>query len=277
MTTKTEERVLKYPGTITLTLGDAGENHVGMEMKGQLGEPGSGFTPDELEKAALQLYQLGRQVEFHRLTSEETDPAAILIIRNYLDVPIATEMLTHLMERSWDAKYFDRRRGRVLNKHARHNVVIMDGYSQEPDYEQGKGTILDGDTISTFRQFKQEMTETINLVTQSDKASQLVCEGNLYYNVKRCGIGYHGDKERRKVIALRLGESMSMSWQWFHRSKPVGEPFRYTLNHGDLYIMSEKAVGNDWMSSSKYTLRHAAGCEKYLSLKKYQKKTELVE
>jgi alkylated DNA repair dioxygenase AlkB len=274
MATEFQERELRYPGTVTLTLGDAGENHLGMEMKGQLGEPGSGFTTDELEKAALHFYQLGRQVEFHRLTREVTDPAAILIIRNYLETPMATEMLSQLINSPWDAKYFDRRRSRVLNKRARHNVVIMDGYSQEPDYEHGKGTILDGDTIPTFHKFKQEMTDAVNLATQSDKASQLVCEGNQYYDVKRCGIGYHGDTERRKVIALRLGDSMPMCWQWFHRSKPVGDTFRYTLNHGDLYLMSEKAVGNDWRSSSKHTLRHAAGCEKYLSLKKYQKNQE---
>ena len=33
--------------------------------------------------------------------------------------------------------------------------------------------------------------------------------------------------------------------------------------------MSEKAVGNDWRKSSINTLRHAAGCEKYIGLKKY--------
>ena len=42
------------------------------------------------------------------------------------------------------------------------------------------------------------------------------------------------------------------------------------LNTGDIYIMSEKAVGSDWRKSSMYTLRHAAGCNKYLSLDKYK-------
>jgi hypothetical protein len=30
--------------------------------------------------------------------------------------------------------------------------------------------------------------------------------------------------------------------------------------------MSEKATGFDWKSKSKYTLRHAAGCEKYTNV-----------
>jgi hypothetical protein len=33
----------------------------------------------------------------------------------------------------WDSKYFDTRRQKVLNKHARHNVCFNDNY-QEPDY-----------------------------------------------------------------------------------------------------------------------------------------------
>ena len=36
------------------------------------------------------------------------------------------------------------------------------------------------------------------------------------------------------------------------------------LNHGDIYIMSEKAVGYDWKMSSIYTLRHAAGSKSFL-------------
>jgi hypothetical protein len=108
----------------------------------------------------------------------------------------------------------------------------------------------------------------INATSGTNKADGLVCEGNLYDDPLRNGIGYHGDTERRKVIALRLGEEMPMHWQWYHRSKPVGEPFQFMLGGGDLYIMSEKAVGNDWRSSSLYTLRHAAGAERYTTPKK---------
>jgi hypothetical protein len=30
-----------------------------------------------------------------------------------------------------------------------------------------------------------------------------------------------------------------------------------------MYIMSEKATGYDWRKSSKLTLRHATGCDKF--------------
>ena len=36
--------------------------------------------------------------------------------------------------------------------------------------------------------------------------------------------------------------------------------------------MSEKAVGSDWKKRIIYTLRHAAGCNKYLSMDKWKKK-----
>jgi hypothetical protein len=38
------------------------------------------------------------------------------------------------------------------------------------------------------------------------------------------------------------------------------------LAHGDVYVMSEKAVGHDWRSKSQVTLRHSAGAAKFTSL-----------
>jgi hypothetical protein len=38
------------------------------------------------------------------------------------------------------------------------------------------------------------------------------------------------------------------------------------LEDGDMYVMSEKAVGTDWKSSSLLTLRHATGCEEFTTI-----------
>ena len=96
-----------------------------------------------------------------------------------------------------------------------------------------------------------------------EKAKDLQGEANYYYDVRKCGIGYHGDTERRKVIAVRLGAAMPLVFQWYHRHAKVGPRIDIPLEDGDIYVMSEKAVGCDWKSSSKYTLRHAAGCAEY--------------
>ena len=71
------------------------------------------------------------------------------------------------------------------------------------------------------------------------------------------------------MIAFRLGHSMNLCYHWFFNHKPIGKMLKLNLNHGDMYIMSEKAVGTDWSRSSTFTLRHAAGIEgsKYLKLK----------
>jgi len=61
---------------------------------------------------------------------------------------------------------------------------------------------------------------------------------------------------------------MPFHFQWFQNSKPIGTRIKLILNHGDMYIMSEKAVGFDWKKRKIPTLRHAAGSEKYLTIKK---------
>jgi len=101
------------------------------------------------------------------------------------------------------------------------------------------------------------------------EAENMICEGNKYFDLKKCGIGYHGDSERRKVIAFRLGQSMDLHYNWFFKGKNIGKTLKLNLDSGDMYIMSEKAIGTDWKRRNIYTLRHAAGIEgsKYLKIK----------
>jgi len=100
-----------------------------------------------------------------------------------------------------------------------------------------------------------------------DKGKNLKAEGNKYYNVKNTGIGFHGDSERKIVAACRLGEKISLHYNWFLRGESVGKRIKIDLNHGDMYIMSEKATGNDWKKKKTLTLRHAAGAKKYTTIK----------
>ena len=142
---------------------------------------------------------------------------------------------------------------------------------------------MDGNKTIHFKKMKKELTDVLkccicegeskeNDNNDKSKLDNLICEGNKYYDLKKCGIGYHGDAERRKVICVSLGaNNYPMQWVWFKNSKPQGEPFKVLLNHGDVYIMSEKAVGYDWKKRSKLTLRHAAGANKYLSLTRFNK------
>jgi len=261
---------MAFEERIALTFGDAGENHIGMEMVGSLGEIGSGFTIEELHK--MKDYFGQTNIVQLAIFEEGDQKGAVLIVRQYVKSTEHAELFREMNSFEWDTKYWDTRRGRVLNKRARSNVVILDGIRQEPDYENKKGRIVDSHTIEHFGLFKHRMVDDITSSIENDKGQRLICEGNRYFNMKKCGIGYHGDAERRKVIALSLGASSKMNWQWFKNSKPVGSPYEFTLHSGDLYIMSEKAVGHDWKKRSKLTLRHAAGATKYTSLSRFTKK-----
>jgi len=225
-------------------------------MIGNLGGVGSGFTVDELKALASGLG--GEFVDFG-------GGAGITILRGFA-LDENSSILGEMTSFEWDSKYWDTRRKKVLNKHARTNVLFELGRSQEPDFENKKGRIVDIQTLQNFCAFRTRLFTAMSGIIGPEKITDLICEGNNYADNTKCGIGFHGDAERRRVIALRIGASMPMKWQWFHRSLPVGQPFEYVFEGGDVYIMSEKAVGTDWRSSSLHTLRHAAGCPKYTTI-----------
>lgn len=150
----------------------------------------------------------------------------------------------------------------MLNKIARGNLCFAK-HSQDADYPNGKGTVIAYRDVPILKYLRKQLKHFIG-----PKGKKLQCEGNYYTDISKCGIGYHGDGERRKVIGVRLGQMIPLHFTWFHKHNSVGQTFKMHLNHGDLYIMSQKAVGTDWKSSSKITLRHAAGCAKYLKLKR---------
>ena len=251
----------KYKSAICLTCGEQSENHVGMQKIGS-GLAKTGFTIDELLQAKSKLEEIGCICEYTRLDIflpdeyKNIEPAAVLIIRNGVEKITGfspDEMFVEQNSFEWDKKYWDNRRGRVLNKRARHNVCFGNE-SQDPDYENKKGTIISYDKVPITKIWRDSLEKYIG-----SNASNLEVEGNHYYDVKKCGIGYHGDGERRKVIAASLGASRPICWQWYHKFKKIGPRIDFNLNNGDMYIMSEKTTGTDWKKSNKITLRHAAG------------------
>ena len=52
---------------------------------------------------------------------------------------------------------------------------------------------------------------------------------------------------------------MPMYYHWYYKYRPIGTLYEKMLHSSDIYIMNEKATGNDWKKSSIKTLRHAAG------------------
>jgi hypothetical protein len=237
----------------------------------------SGFSKEDLQRAQIWFRNKGFESEFLDLKEglseykfkEHADEAYVLIVRKGIEAFVdPNDLLKEAESLEWDTKA--KMRGRVVNKRARYNLCFGD-MNQEPDYNSGKGRIVALDDVPFLNSVHLCLGEVLGEVGEGMKV-----EGNLYYDVKTCGIGFHGDSERRKVLALRLGTSIPLHYQWFLRSQPIGNTIKIELHHGDLYIMSEKAVGTDWKRKIIPTLRHAAGANKYLRLPN-KKETTSVE
>jgi alkylated DNA repair dioxygenase AlkB len=273
------------PPTITITFGDVAENHVGMQKLGV--EAPVGFSLEDLQFAEKYFKERGNVTELHFLNdclndlaepnhsnflkeslgelkdNSDIEKAYLLVIRKATDNILlemgktTDDMKSEQLSLKWDTQAL--MKGEVKNKIARHNLCYGHEY-QAPDYPNGKGTVIAFDTVPYLNYIRTKLPDIIG-----EKAKGMVAEGNLYYDTNRTYISAHGDKERRLVIAVRLGETIPLYYQWYHRFEKVGRQFKVDLNHGDMYIMSSKAVGKDWLQSSKYTLRHAAGKEHLFS------------
>lgn len=232
---------------------------------------------------------------------DDDDQARVLLLRDWAGVWCGGQGWTkqvyrELASRRWDAEYLDpnkyrteivngkevKVRGKRLNKLARTNLCFVAGREQEPAVYEGKGTIYDLKKLESLNRgvekLKEQIAHGLIEIGSKTKIEINVVEGNRYYNLKNTGIGFHGDTERVVVICISIGcDNYPMRWQWFKDGMPVGKSIDITLNCGDVYIMSEKAVGADWKLKSKYTLRHSAGAKKYRDLAKWEKKRPAYE
>jgi len=249
---------------------------------------------DRRPVGVLDLNALSMNDTINDLSDE--NQARVLILRDYIanwhgghdnDIEIYKEIAPI----RWDAEYLDpnkyrteiidgkevKVRGKRMNKRARKNLCFVADREQEPAVFEGKGTIYDLKKMkflnAAVERLRDDIAKGLIAIGSKTKVVINVVEGNRYYDLKKTGIGFHGDTERVVVICLSIGcWNYPMRWQWFKDGMPVGKPIDINLNSGDVYIMSEKAVGADWKLKSKYTLRHAAGADKYRSLSKWEKK-----
>ncbi len=247
--------------TITITYGECAENHVGMQKLGTICK--KGLTLTDLKAVELYFQQQGQITELIMLGKDldkqvNAEDACILIVRNGVAglQGDADELYQEQANLQPDTKA--KMYGRVVDKHARYNLCF-DENPQEPDYDEGKGRVVQFSDAPHTEAIRQGIMRLLPHVPS------LKAEGNYYYDIRKCGISFHGDTERKVVVAMRLGHSMSLHYWWYHRGQRIGDRIDLELHHGDIYFMSEKATGYDWKRPSIYTLRHAAGCSKFTS------------
>jgi len=261
----------EYNETISLTFSSSVENHRGMEIIGN--QNARGLTVEECIELSKRYPEYSEIIRLNELlpstlstdVKSNIDEAVVLIFRNGVEEVLgldATELYKEQTKLEYDSKMYAY--GRVVNKHARHNLCFAD-FSQSSDFANKKGTIINfnDDKIKLTKYLRNAISEKIG-----GKCTNLFAEGNRYYDLKKTYIGFHGDTERNLVLCVRLGSNFPIYFQWYHKNKEVNEPVKIDVNNGDIYIMSEKAVGTDWKCSSKYTLRHAAALNEKLIFKK---------
>jgi hypothetical protein len=245
----------------TITFGDVAENHAKMQKIGTLHD--NGYSVEKLGQIQEKLSSYGLTTEMVDLNvgfDERFSEAKVLVIRRGAQFILGEETAGLMAEN--DGLTMDKKalmKGKVVNKVARWNLCFADE-DQEPNYDDGKGRIVSWGRIPKMSRIRQVISEWTEDVALNGEA-------NYYYDLSQCGIGFHGDGERRKVFAVRMGSTMPLYFKWFQNSEPVGEPFELVLNDGDMYIMSEKAVGFDWLKKKIPTLRHSTGCSKFTGVK----------
>ena len=261
---------------ITLTFGDAAENHKGMEQVGKKLPPGNGFNLADLEEMSATMKKYNVECKLICLTDALKDhpdvpnktDAYVLVMKGAATTLVnengknlnQIDLFNEQTKLAYDKKAF--MYGQVRNKNARWNLCF-DEKDRASAYEEGKGTIIGYNKVPIMKELREKFSTLFG-----KKAEDLKVESNYYYDTDKCGIGWHGDSERVKVIAIRLGySSMPIYFQWFYQLKPIGERIKIPLDPGDIYVMSEKAVGSDWKKRLIPTLRHATGAASFLTIK----------
>ena len=253
-----------YNKALTLTFGDRAENHAGMQIIGEAAT--TGFTLDNLlfakqyfenKKHTCHLINLNKYC--NDITKEQ---AYILVIKNGVDCLLQDKTSDDLFNEH-NALDVDKKAfmyGRVVNKKARHNLCFGES-EQEPNYSEGLGKIIAFNSVGLTNMIRNKIFEFIG-----DIGNNLQCEANYYYDITTCGIGWHGDSERKKVIGVRLGDRIPLCFVWYYKGLICSNILKLNLEHGDIYIMSELTTGHNWKKNNIHTLRHSAGCSKYIHI-----------
>ena len=248
--------------TITLTFGEGANSYFRMQHVGELWS--RGLNMKELKALKRAYDEAGYTTELHDLveylnpdiTEDNVQDAGVLVVRGGLRAVCDPDEL-YVEQRALDHDKKVKMFGGVKNKKARYNLCFSDE-GQEPDYEAGISRVVPYESVPLTTKLRDYLCAQCDLF----EGMNMQCEGNYYY-APSCGIGYHGDTQRKVVLGVRLGGSMSLCYEWYKNSQRCGERAELMLHHGDLFFMTEKASGFDWKKRSRYTLRHAAGSGKY--------------
>ena len=253
-----------YNSHATVTFCECAESDRSLQQLGE--KASSGFSIAQLERAKAWFEQRGIACILIPLPNPNgTGPdGAVLVARAAVPllcgVPSQAHVMDELLQIPYDTKMIHY--GKLAEKRARHCNVLAD-HDQSPDYGTRQSTVVRFARVPALERMRAQLPDILG----SD-ATNMFAEVNKYPSAADDavigGIGFHGDSERRRVVAARFGTSaFLLRFVWFRSHKVASGPIDVTVFPGDVYIMSDAAVGHDWKCSGRHTLRHAAGAPKY--------------
>jgi hypothetical protein len=248
--------------TITLTIGEVAVTGTRMY---QLGTKQSGLTNRNIIKIKNRFESLGSECKIINIAKKVTGhkPVYVLVVKSGVNTLLKDTIYTsdhlYLEQKTLTPDTKKIMWGSIKNCHARYNLIFGKTHSDQDLVNKKCGTVIAFNEVPLFKYIKERISELIKT------KYYLYAEGNYYYN-KNCGISYHGDAERNIVIGIRLGRTIPLYYRWYKYGKKTNKVSKVKVNHGDIYFMSERAVGGNWKKGKtiKWTVRHAAGANKYI-------------
>ena len=290
----------------TVTWGDVAMNEVEMQRIGEMAEQGVSVDrlqeiKDELAAKGMECVLIDLRRLLPESERDAAPEAAVLVVKAGVcalsgDPQGEAKLLAELRSMPIDKKAYaakHKKHNGVFNKKNRYNNLLGDE-DLTADYARKQGSVVNCSKYPVTSKLRAAFATLL-------RVAKLYGETNDYYDASMCGIGWRepnciltrdsvhqsaftlapcssrlcspfvadGDRERKIVAGVRLGPGatgMPLKFLWFRNQKPFGAEGRILLDAGDVYFMSEKAVGFDWRTKKHLTLRHAAGADKYSSV-----------
>lgn len=152
----------------------------------------------------------------------------------------------------WDNQRFNK--DKIVENKLHSKLLFLDiGSEYKVPFNpfEKRGTIYNVRRIPELFRFATEMS---SLLMRS-----FYIEGTNYYNTNECYSPLSQNKESKHVVNLHLGSSIPLHFRWFHNTTEVSNVKSIQLNHGDVYLMNEIALGAAKESKTKLFLKHGIG------------------
>ena len=252
--------------TITITFSDVSEHSVGMHRVSKQAK--TGFSVAELKEFRKYFESHGCQCEMIDLKESlqyahvlvDTENAAVLVVRGGVKAFGANPdtIMRDLMKTEWDTKRFFN--GKQVTKLARHSLYFGD-YSCEPDLTVKKNRVVAFNKVEGLYKIQQVLNKMF-----SYRDVEFTAEGDRFYDIEKCGVAPCGDLNKRMVVGVHLGVMTRLAFAWHYQGVRYSKPVVLELHHGDVYVMSSKAVGWDSKRVAIATLKHASGAQNFIEM-----------